>query len=151
MPRILIMLFGALFLQALPPIYLPFIINQPAPTATAIPTSTSTPTAVATLAPTATARPAATATPAPTPTTIPNPSAPCPCVADTLNCGDFANQPAAQACFDYCMATVGRDIHRLDRDGNGIVCESTTLIWPLFNVFDAKMTAALPEAKRPID
>jgi hypothetical protein len=72
-------------------------------------------------------------------------------VADTLNCRDFDTQSEAQACFDYCMATVGRDIHRLDGDGNGIVCESTTLIWPLFNVFDAKMTAALPEAKRPTD
>lgn len=130
MPRILIMLFGALFLQALPPIYLPFIINQPAPTATTIPTSTPTPTAVATLAPTATARPAATATTAPTPTATPNPSAPCPCDSNSLSCGDFTTQTDAQACYDYCMATVGSDIHRLDGNpNNGIACESLPPMW----------------------
>lgn len=123
MPRILITLFAALFLQALPPIYLPFVINQPAPTATA----TSQPTATATPQPTATARPTAIA---PTPTVTPNPVAPCPCEADTLNCRDFQTQPEAQACYDYCMATVGRDIHRLDGNpNNGIACESLPPMW----------------------
>jgi hypothetical protein len=127
MPRILTMLFAALVLQTAPPIYLP-IVNQPPPTPTVAPTSTPLPTAVATIAPTATTAPTATAQP--TPTATPNPSAPCPCQADTLNCGDFATQPEAQACFDHCMATVGSDIHGLDRgNSDGIACESLPRFW----------------------
>lgn len=57
-------------------------------------------------------------------TTIP--SATCDCTADTLNCSDFTGPSEAQACFDHCMATVGRDIHGLDRGGQvGVVCESS--------------------------
>lgn len=133
MPRILIMLIGALFLQALPPIYLPFIVNQPPPTATAtvVPTATPQPTATAT----ATATSAPTATAQPTPTNTPNPSAPCPCDSNSLNCSDFDTQPEAQVCYDFCMATIGSDIHRLDGNpNNGIACESLPPFWRYLTV-----------------
>ena len=66
---------------------------------------------------TATARPTAT----PTPTRKP---APCQCWSNLYNCSDFDTRAEAQACFDYCMTTVGYDVHRLDGDGDGIACES---------------------------
>ena len=49
----------------------------------------------------------------------------CNCSGNTLNCGNFNSQAAAQACHDYCMATVGRDVHGLDgNDNDGLACES---------------------------
>lgn len=48
----------------------------------------------------------------------------CDCSGNTLNCGDFASGSEAHACYDYCMATVGSDVHQLDRDGDGLMCES---------------------------
>ena len=45
------------------------------------------------------------------------------CSADVYNCADFTTQAEAQAVFDYCNPTA-RDIHRLDNDGDGVVCES---------------------------
>lgn len=68
-----------------------------------------------------------TSTPIPTPT---QPS-PCPCDADTLNCANFPTQPAAQSCYEHCLALTGRDIHRLDADGNGIACESLPPGWSI--------------------
>ena len=43
------------------------------------------------------------------------------CYADTYNCGDFTTQEEAQEVYDECGS---EDIHRLDSDGDGIVCES---------------------------
>lgn len=43
------------------------------------------------------------------------------CSSDTYNCGDFTTQEEAQEAFDYCGPA---DIHRLDNDGDGVVCES---------------------------
>lgn len=63
-------------------------------------------------------------TEAPPPPTPVLQSAVCPCDADSLNCSDFITQSQAQACFNYCMEQGQGDIHRLDRDNNGIVCES---------------------------
>ena len=64
-----------------------------------------------------------TATPVPIiPTDTPS-GPPCDCSGDSLNCGDFRGNEA-RACFDYCMATVGFDVHRLDADGDGRFCES---------------------------
>ncbi len=48
---------------------------------------------------------------------------PCPCNGDTMNCSDFRNQKAAQACYDHCKSQGFGDIHRLDRDNDGIACE----------------------------
>ena len=44
----------------------------------------------------------------------------CSCTED-LNCGDFTTQAEAQACFEHCGP---EDVHRLDADKNGVVCES---------------------------
>jgi hypothetical protein len=74
---------------------------------------TSTPTATAT----ATATPTHTATPT-TPATVWD------CSSNLYNCSDFAWQWQAQQCYDYCMAQVGTDVHRLDADEDGAACES---------------------------
>lgn len=55
--------------------------------------------------------------------TVP-PAAVCDCSGDTLNCGDFDSAAAAHACYDYCMATTGLDVHDLDGDEDGQFCES---------------------------
>ena len=43
------------------------------------------------------------------------------CSSDVYNCGDFETQAEAQAVFDYCGP---EDVHGLDNDGDGVVCES---------------------------
>jgi len=50
--------------------------------------------------------------------------APCTCSKNNYNCSDFTTQTDAQACFDYCFAEVGEDVHSLDGGGDGVVCES---------------------------
>jgi micrococcal nuclease len=45
------------------------------------------------------------------------------CSENVYNCGDFATRAEAQAVFDYCGG-ISNDIHRLDSDGDGIVCEN---------------------------
>ena len=47
----------------------------------------------------------------------------CSCDVD-LNCDDFTTQQQAQACFEHCMEQGLEDVHGLDNDGDGIVCES---------------------------
>lgn len=42
------------------------------------------------------------------------------CSYDAYNCSDFSSHREAQSVFDYCS----NDIHRLDRDNDGIACES---------------------------
>lgn len=64
-------------------------------------------------------------TPPPTPPPpTPPPSGPCSCAGDVMNCSDFPNQSAAQACYNYCVSQGRGDIHGLDGDGDGIACES---------------------------
>jgi len=50
-------------------------------------------------------------------------SEPCGCSSNLYNCGDFSTRQEAQSCFDYCMPTEG-DIHFLDSDEDGRVCET---------------------------
>lgn len=57
-----------------------------------------------------------------TPLPTNEPAAVCNCSGDSLNCGNFGSQSSAQACFNYCYPIAG-DIHRLDRDNDGIACE----------------------------
>lgn len=58
------------------------------------------------------------------PTLAPAPISTCDCSGDLYNCGDFpVNGVSAQACFDYCNSIGRGDVHRLDRDGDGLVCE----------------------------
>lgn len=45
------------------------------------------------------------------------------CSRNTYNCSDFSTQSEAQAVFDSCGES-GNDIHKLDSDGDGEVCES---------------------------
>lgn len=63
--------------------------------------------------------------PTPVAAQIQSQTATCDCSGDHLNCSNFSRQSEAQACHNYCIATVGRDINRLDgRDQDGIACES---------------------------
>lgn len=45
------------------------------------------------------------------------------CSTDVYNCGDFETQIEAQSIFDECGG-VDNDVHGLDKDGNGLACES---------------------------
>ena len=45
------------------------------------------------------------------------------CTTNTYNCKDFTTQAEAQRVFDYCGG-VSNDIHKLDGNKDGIVCES---------------------------
>lgn len=48
----------------------------------------------------------------------------CSCSGDSLNCSDFSTHSGAQACYSYCVSLGKGDIHNLDSDGDGDVCES---------------------------
>ncbi len=60
---------------------------------------------------------------APLPAVELEPGAACDCSANVYNCGDFATHADAQTCFEYCVAAVGYDVHRLDSDNNNLACE----------------------------
>jgi hypothetical protein len=45
------------------------------------------------------------------------------CSGDLYDCPYFFSQAEAQQCYDYCLPKAG-DIHRLDEDGDGVVCPS---------------------------
>ena len=47
----------------------------------------------------------------------------CDCTRDRYNCSDFSTQAKAQQVYDCCWKKVERDVHRLDRDRDGRVCE----------------------------
>jgi hypothetical protein len=46
------------------------------------------------------------------------------CSSNTYNCIDFKTQAEAQAAYAYCLNQTGKDIHQLDSDDDGTVCES---------------------------
>jgi len=48
---------------------------------------------------------------------------PCRCEPNYYNCNDFSSRFAAQVCYNYCMRIKGYDVHLLDVDGDGYVCE----------------------------
>lgn len=73
--------------------------------------------------PTAVPQRAAPAVPLATATSVPQ-VAVCQCSGVDYDCGNFSSWSAAQSCFNYCLQTVGYDVHRLDQDNDGIVCES---------------------------
>ena len=69
------------------------------------------------------APPLPTQAPIATPTVTATPV--CDCSSDIYNCSDFATQPQAQACHDYCMSLGRGDVHDLDGNDNaGLACES---------------------------
>lgn len=45
------------------------------------------------------------------------------CSYNAYNCGDFSTHAQAQAVFEACGG-INNDIHRLDRDNDGLACES---------------------------
>lgn len=101
---------------------LPGLALAPADAPGATSTATFQPT------PTATREGEATATATRTPTVTPTPTevtgAVCDCSGNIYNCPNFATQPQAQACFDYCVDQGVGDIHGLDNDNDGIACEN---------------------------
>jgi hypothetical protein len=62
----------------------------------------------------------------PTPVPNPTPTPVCDCSANTYDCRDFADQAAAQTCYEFCGGAEN-DIHLLDEDGDGVTCET---VWP---------------------
>lgn len=87
------------------------------------PTKTPQSTTIQTTKPTTIPSPTTLKTTIPTikPTTA---SAACDCSGDRYNCDDFSSSYTAQACFDYCKSIGRGDVHKLDRDNDGRVCES---------------------------
>jgi micrococcal nuclease len=58
------------------------------------------------------------------PTTQPAARAVCSCAGDQYNCDNFGSHSSAQSCFNYCKSVGVGDVHKLDRDRDGIACES---------------------------
>ena len=56
-------------------------------------------------------------------TPVPSPT-PCDCSRNRYNCADFGTHAEAQACYEHCKSLGRGDIHRLDRDNDGIACEA---------------------------
>lgn len=48
----------------------------------------------------------------------------CDCSGNIYNCSDFRTQREAQSCYEYCLKQRGFDVHTLDRDKDGVACES---------------------------
>lgn len=46
------------------------------------------------------------------------------CSSNSYDCSSFNSQAEAQAAYMYCLQQTGTDVHRLDSDQDGIVCES---------------------------
>ena len=47
----------------------------------------------------------------------------CYCRADKYNCNDFKSRKEAREVYKCCMDKIGRDIHKLDGDRDGLACE----------------------------
>lgn len=52
------------------------------------------------------------------------PAPACSCPSADMDCSDFSTSAAAQAVYDCCLKLKGSDVHRLDRDKDGLACES---------------------------
>ena len=48
----------------------------------------------------------------------------CHCESNKYNCADFKTHNEAQKVFECCIAKVSKDIHKLDGNNDGQVCES---------------------------
>ncbi len=111
---------AAPFATSLPTIATPSSIPTAAPRSVPIQSSpTNTPRPISTAAPTSTPRPTSITASA---SLL---AAECPCdQGNVLNCPDFLNPAQAQACYLKCGGPT-RDVHGLDRDGDGLACEPT--------------------------
>jgi len=47
----------------------------------------------------------------------------CYCSSNLYNCADFSTHAEAQECYEYCGG-LSNDVHDLDRDNDGLACES---------------------------
>ena len=45
------------------------------------------------------------------------------CSYNAYNCDDFSTHRQAQRVYEYCGG-VGNDVHKLDRDKDGLACET---------------------------
>lgn len=107
-------------------------VPAPPPTATPAPTKAPTSPPVPTLAPTQ--APPTLPPPTQPPQPLPAPAGCSVCSHNAYNCKHFSSQNQAQSCYQYCLEQVGRDVHDLDRDNDGIACESLGSIpnnWPV--------------------
>ncbi|HQE17714.1 MAG TPA: hypothetical protein PK607_04355 [Aggregatilineales bacterium] len=122
------LLTGCLGVAIPEPTSTPTVTASPHPThtPTVTPTPSSTPTATPTSTPTLTPTPTHTPGPSPTPTATdtPTPTPVCDCSGNNYDCPDFPTHASAQACFEYCFAEVGYDVHHFDRDEDGLACET---------------------------
>ena len=103
---------------------------SPTPTPTPVPTPTPAPTAVPVVTPeplpTQTPVPSPVPSPSPSPTPSPTPEATAPPPEEAFvdrDCGEFADWQEAQA-FYLSEGGPDADPHRLDGDGDGVVCQS---------------------------
>jgi len=48
----------------------------------------------------------------------------CSCSSNQYNCSDFGTHAKAQACYNYCASVGKGDVHQLDRDNDGVACET---------------------------
>lgn len=53
-----------------------------------------------------------------------SPSAAVICSSNLYNCSDFSSQGEAQQAYESCLTETGKDIHDLDRDHDGVACET---------------------------
>ncbi|MDY6877335.1 MAG: excalibur calcium-binding domain-containing protein [Chloroflexota bacterium] len=105
------------------PTYTPRTTSVP-PTATHIPPTSPPATIAPAVASTIPPTPPPTIPPTIAPTEPPPPAAVCDCSGDLYNCTNFTTHAQAQACYNYCISLGRGDIHKLDRDNDGIACES---------------------------
>jgi hypothetical protein len=48
----------------------------------------------------------------------------CNCSGDVYDCRSFGSWAQAQGCFQYCVSAGAGDVHLLDENGDGLVCEA---------------------------
>jgi hypothetical protein len=48
----------------------------------------------------------------------------CSCAGDCYDCQDFDSKSDAQRCYDYCMSIGKGDVHGIDKDSDGVACNS---------------------------
>jgi len=75
-------------------------------------------------------------------------TAPCACDRDRYNCRNFASAEKAQKCANYCASQNLGDIHNMDLNQNGLVCENMT--WPNIPTPTVQMPTRQPTVPLPI-
>jgi hypothetical protein len=65
----------------------------------------------------------------------------CDCSGNIYNCANFATTSEAQTCYDYCISQGKGDIHCLDADHDGLVCESGAAKTSSKKTFESKSSS----------